>query len=174
MSARDLFTAEDKLVCENTEVRVFTTCPSDSKNVLDSDCIEQYFLFVDMNKKTTRKVRASGRLERIYEDVPGREMEKSLESLALDWACLRGRDGSYVLIGYSNGGNCVRCEWDEIFDLKGHRLASSEVRPSAKNKEEERILEAFDKKYEALGLPLPWPHSSFQLFRYLKHSYKPD
>jgi hypothetical protein len=83
----------------------------------------------------------------------------------LDWACLKGRNETFVLIGYTRGGICSRCQWDEIFDLEGHMLASSEVPPSAKKKEEERIKGAFYKKYRALGLPMPWPDSSFQLFR---------
>ncbi len=172
-SARDPVMVEDRLVCEDTEVRVFTTCTSDSTVFMNAECTEQHFLFVNEKEKMSRGIPASGRLREIY-GAHGVKMGKRLDALAADWACLRGRDKSFVLIGYANGGNCSRCEWDEIFDLRGRRLASSKVPESVGEKEERRINDAFDRKYDALGLPMPWPHSSFQPFRIFEHPYRPE
>ncbi len=165
---------EDRLACDDTEVRVFTTCTSDPMAPLDAPCIEQHFLFVNEKEKVSRRVPASGRLREVY-GAHGVKMGKRLDAMAEDWACMGGRDNkSFVLIESSTGGNCSRCEWDEIFDLKGHRLASSKVPESVGKKEAERINDVFDRKYDALGLPMPWPDSSFQSFRIFEHPYKPE
>jgi hypothetical protein len=168
--ASDLATVEERLLCGNTEVRVFSTCGSDPKADLFGECTEQHFLFADRDGKVLARVPGSARLsQRLRDD--GKDMGTWLDALAVAWACLRGRDSSFVVITYSNGGNCTRCEWYEIFDLKGHRLATSEVPPWVNEKEEERIGKAFYKKYDALGLPTPWPDSSFQWFRVFEHPY---
>ena len=164
VSASDTSTMEDRLVCKNTEVRVFTTCSTDPLAIFALECTEQYFLFVDVNKKTSTRISASGQLKERY-GAQGRKMGNWLDALALEWACLRGSNEAVVLIGYTRGGICSRCQWYEIFDREGRMLASSKVPPLAKKKEEERINEAFYKKYDALGLPMPWPDSSLQLFR---------
>jgi len=170
VSASDLYTAQDRLVCKNTEVRAFTTCTSDSTVAMDAECTEQHFLFADRDGKVLARVPGSARLsQRLRDD--GKDMGTWLDALARDWACLKGRNSPFVVITYWNGGNCSRCDWDEIFDLKGHRLATSEVPPWVNEKEEERIGKAFYKKYDALGLPMPWPHSSFQWFRVFEHPY---
>jgi hypothetical protein len=168
--AGDLATVEERLVCGNTEVRVFTTCGSKPEADFFMECTEQHFLFADRDGKVLARVRGSGQLrQRLRDD--GKDMGTWLNGLAVDWACLRGRNSSVVLISYSSRGNCSGCEWDEILDLKGHRLASSEVPPRVKEKEEERIGKAFDKTYDALGLPMPWPYSLFQRIRAFEHPY---
>jgi len=168
--ASDLATVEDRLVCGNTEVRVFTTCGSKPEADLFMECTEQHFLFVDRGGKILARVPGSARLsQRLRDD--GKDMGTWLDALARGWACLKGRNSSFVVITYWNGGNCSRCEWYEIFDLKGHRLATSEVPPWVSEKKEERIGKAFGKKYDALGLPMPWPHSSFQWLRIFEHPY---
>jgi hypothetical protein len=165
VSARDLYTAEDRMVCGDTEVRASTTCTSDSDGLVISDCLEQHFVFSNLTEKVSRKISASCRLRERYGNH-GKKMGKWLDIPAFDWACLKGRDGSsYILIGYFNGGICDRCEWDEIFDLHGNRLATDEVGPQATHNEEERIIHAFNKKYRALHLPMPWPDSSFKTIR---------
>jgi hypothetical protein len=166
--AGDLATVEDRFVCGNTEVRVFTTCGSDPEADFYMECTEQHFLFVDRDGKVLARVPGSARLSQRDD---GKDMGTWLDFLARDWACLKGRNSPFVVIRYWNGGNCSRCDWDEIFDLKGHRLATSEVPPWVNEKEEERIGKAFYKKYDALGLPMPWPHSSFQWFRVFEHPY---
>ncbi len=164
VSAGDLYTAEDRLVCGDTEVRASTTCTSASDTVLSSECSEEYFVFSNSKEKVSRRISASGRLRERYGNH-GKWMGKWLDALASEWACLKGGKGSYILIYYANGGNCNRCEWYEIFDLHGNMLATDKVGPQATHNEEERITKAFDKKYDALNLPMPWPHSSFQTIR---------
>jgi hypothetical protein len=173
-SARDPVMVEDRLVCEDTEVWVFTTCTFDPTLPVASPCIEQHFLFANENEKMPRRIPASGRLREVY-GAHGVKMGKQLDALAKDWACLKGHDNeSFVVIGCSTGGNCPRCEWYDIFDLRGRRLASSKIPEWAGKKEERRINDAFDRKYDALGLPVPWPNSSFGWFRIFEHPYKPE
>jgi hypothetical protein len=81
VSASDLVTMEDRLVCKNTEVRVFTTCSSDPLATFDLKCTEQYFLFVDANKKTSMRVSASVQLKERY-GAHGRKMGNWLDALA--------------------------------------------------------------------------------------------
>ena len=173
-SAKDPVMVEDRLACEDTEVRVFTTCTSDPTVPLDAPCTEQHFLFVNEKEKMSRRVPASGRLREVR-GAHGVKMGKRLDALAEDWACMKGRDNkSFVFIGYYTGGICDRCEWWEIFDLKGRRLASSKVPESVGEKEAERIRHAFIRKNNALGLPRRWPDSAFQWFRIFEHPYKPE
>ncbi len=167
-----LYTQTDELSCGDVKVQAFTTCTSCSTVLTDSECTEQHFLFINSNEEMSRKVTASGQLKERYA-AHGKKMGKWLDALAGAWACLRGRHGSFVIIGYANGGNCPHCEWYEIFDLKGHMLASSRVPTTATKKGEERIRDAFGRKYNALGLPMPWPDSSIRLFRIFEHPYKP-
>ena len=125
--ASDLATVEDRLVCGSTEVRVFTTCGSNPKADLFGECTEQHFLFADRGGKVLTGHTIRTTQSEVRDD--GKDMGTWLDALAVAWACLRGRDSSFVVISYSNRGNCSRCEWYEVFDLKGHRLATSEVPP---------------------------------------------
>jgi hypothetical protein len=162
--AGDLSTMEDRLSCGTTEVRAFTTCRVTPTSVFDSECAEQYLLFANSKTGTSVKVPASGQL-RERRGAHGKNMGTWLDALACEWGCLKGRaNRTLVLIEYWNGGICDECEWDEIFDLEGHRLATSKVPFRTKEKEARRIRDTFYKKYRELGLPMPWPETSFHRF----------
>lgn len=138
-------TATDELSCGEVKVKVVTTCTDERSP--QPDCIRQHFVFSNQETGASVKVQGSGRL--VKGDPP--ENFASLDALAVHWACVKGKAGPYVLIDYSTGGRCDSCQWHELFDLKGKRLATSQVvdpyGPDTR----------FTKKWDSLGLPEPWP-----------------
>ncbi len=161
---KGLYTRTDQLSCGNTSVRAFTTCTEESEDVPTAACTEQHFLFRNETTGVFVKVEASGK------PVHGRNrkgggMRTRLRGLAVDWACLDWGSGSYVVIMYAICGPETRDNrpWDEIFDLKSRRLASSE------GPDERKAWEKFRKKWNSLDLPPgQWPIDEFisiQLFK---------
>jgi len=78
---------------------------------------------------------------------------------------VRGKAGLYVVINYWTGGNCGTCEWSEAFDLKGRRLFTDKAENELAMG---RIARRFDRKWDSLGLPNPWPRNSFTRIKVLK------
>jgi hypothetical protein len=165
--ADDLSTLEEGFVCENIKVQVSTTCASDPEAPFDQRCAEQHFIFADANGKILAKVPASGQL-REKVGLHGKKMGEWLDGLASGGACLKGRDGSFVVIKYFTTQLFDPIPaWDEIYDLKGHMLASSRVVEPVVNEEKERIEKEYHQTYRALGLPWGEP-IDFQGFRKYK------
>ena len=164
--ADDLSTLEEGFVCESTQFRVSTTCASDPEAPFDLRCAEQHFIFADANGKILAKMPASGQVKEKV-GVDGRKMGQWLDALAMQGACLKGRDGSFVVIGYITTILFSSVHgWDEIYDLKGHMLASSRVTEQASKEERDRIVDAYYTTYQAMGLPeLP---GNFHWFRNFK------
>jgi hypothetical protein len=163
--ASDFSTVEDRLVCGDTDVRAFTTCGPDPYIADLLECTEQYFLLTDAKTGMSTRIPGSGRLEKSL-GAHGKDMGTWLNGVAWEWACVKGRGRRYVMIGYTRGGICIGCEWYELFDLKGHQVAGSKSSPSATEEEATRVVRAFDKKCDALGLPKHWPDSWFRTLRY--------
>ncbi len=125
--AEGLYTRTDELSCGNTVVRAYTTCTDDSRDVdTAADCTEQHFLFVD--NKTGASVRVEGRGRRVVRrNVRGGKMEAHYKGLATEWACLESRAGFFAFVGFvRNPGADNPHPWEELWDLKGKRLASNE------------------------------------------------
>ncbi len=163
----DLSTLEEGFVCENIKFQVSTTCASDPEAPFDLRCAEQHFIFADANGKILAKVPGSGEL-REKTGLHGKKMGQWLDSLATRGACLKGRDGSFVLIGYLTTQLFDPIPgWEEIYDLNGHMLASSRVVGPVANEEKERIEKEYYKTYRALALPLPYavPDQGFRNFK---------
>lgn len=144
--------------CSNTIVQVSTRC-------LDNDqgsfpfCVKQELVFNNVTDAKTIRQPASGILvKNNYRSID------ALDALISKIACVKGREKSYLLIQYYNGGNCDECEWNEIFDLAGNKLSTSK---KVKGLNNDDIV--FEKTYEELGLPKPWPRSSFINVNLLKN-----
>lgn len=45
-----------------------------------------------------------------------------LDYIASDWACDYGFKSNFLIVRYSNGGNCLDCEFYMIYDLSGVKL----------------------------------------------------
>jgi hypothetical protein len=126
LRGEELFTRTDELSCGNTLVQAFTTCAEDSRNVHTAVCTEQHLLFV--NKKSGAFVRVDGLGKTVVDrDLSGGKIDIRHDALAREWACLESRTGSYVFIEYirTPTKSDRYIEWEELFDLKGRRLASN-------------------------------------------------
>jgi hypothetical protein len=145
-----LFTQTDELSCGDTKVKAFTTC-TDEAGPPVSNCTEQRFLVVNRQTGASVKIQVSGR--RSTERAP-----TALGGLAMDWACIRGKTGPYVIMGCWSGGNCETCEWHEVFDSKGRRVLTNKTDEATRT---DRETTRFDRKWRLLGLPDPWPSDSF-------------
>jgi hypothetical protein len=111
-------------------------------------CISQEILLISANDARTIRIPTSAKLTKTdFEPLP------ILDALVWKIACVKGYKKSYLIIGYYNGGNCPECEWYEIFDLDGNKLAST--------KEIKGSYENFKATCEELGLPQKWPSSLF-------------
>jgi hypothetical protein len=69
-----------------------------------------------------------------------------------------GKAGPYIIINYSTAGTCGACEWSEVFDLKGKKVLTDK---SDNDPPTNRQIERFNKKWDSLGLPNPWPEKAF-------------
>jgi hypothetical protein len=164
---KKLYVAEDQMLCENMLVEAYTTCTEESRAVGLSECTDQFFIFNNPEIGGSSKVSGSGEL-RYRLGAHGRPMGRWLDSLAWSWACLKGSRASFIVVAYSNGGNCSGCEWWEIFDLTGKKLAGSKVPPSRGDEALREADNAFDKEYDLLGLPRPWPRALFRRIHVFK------
>jgi len=153
--ADDLSTLEERFVCEGTQVQVSTTCATDPEAPFDMRCAEQHFIFADANGKILAKVPASGQLKE-NAGFNRKKVGQWLDALADNGACVRGRDGSFVEIGYLTTVRYSPVKgWEEIYDLKGHILASSRPPESASNEERDRIEKAYFKWWREMELQEP-------------------
>lgn len=132
---------ESNLSCGSVDIRIVTKC-FESQNNLFPACFEQNVSFIDNKNDVILST-----IER-----PG---EVALAELAMSWACVTGKNEQFLLIGYYNGGNCEDCEWYELFDLSGHKLASSN------NKLRDNGSDSFEHVHKKLRLPKIWPRESF-------------
>lgn len=132
---------ESYLSCNQITIHVKTKCLDNDDNLFPS-CLEQKIFFVDKN--------TNGAFSKIEKNS-----NIALDELAMSWACINGEKEQFLIIGYYNGGNCENCEWYEIFNLSGQKLASS------KDKLRNGKPDFFEKTYKKLGLPKHWPRESF-------------
>jgi hypothetical protein len=149
----------DELSCGDVRVRAFTTCTKETGGPIP-DCTEQHFLFSNQRTGISVRIPASGRLILPDSDEP-KETMKILNGVAASWACVRGKAGPYVIMNYYTGGTCETCEWSEVFDANGRRLLTDKSDKDPTDKEVKR----FNKKWDSLGLPNPWPWNSFTLIK---------
>jgi hypothetical protein len=159
----ELYTRKDELQCGDVLVRAFTTCTEETDLPLPN-CTEQHFIFSNQRTGTLVKIRASGKRS-VAEPIEPTGTMMILDGLAGDWACVKGKSALYVILRYGNGGNCGPCEWYEVLDLKGRKLLTDKKKgePIA-----DRKTERFYKKWDSLGLPNPWPWSSFSSIKLQK------
>src|SRR5260370_30423720 len=93
-------------------MRIQTFCDSAAYRPFPS-CTKQVISFVSDTNSIGREVLL----------VPSKnEKRQYLDFLAGSWACAKGRDTSFLLVRFYNGGNCQQCERIEGFGLHGKRL----------------------------------------------------
>ena len=153
--AEESYTKTAEMVCGDTKVTVVTQCYDDS-HVLPS-CSKQEFQFVKSGGAIITKA-AAGKLE---DDVDVSPPRKGLDALASQAQCVRGKSQSYLVVMYYNGGNCEKCEWAEILDLKGEKVSTDW--PKTK-----KSLENFDKAWKRLGLSESKPGGLVPDSQYMK------
>ncbi len=140
--AEELYTKSAEMICADTKVRVVTECYDDT-DYTPPLCSKQQFQFTDNNTNKTITTPSAGRFSEEFNE------------LATSWACIKGRSQYYLLVRYNNGGNCSDCEWFEIVDLHGKKLASDRGKTSG------NANKHFKNIYKKIGLPQSWPRSSF-------------
>jgi len=148
--AQETYVKSTEIKCENIIVKIKTECSSDSMRSFPF-CVSQEILLTSANDARTIRIPTSAKLTKENNNsIP------TLDALVSEIACVKGYKKSYLLIGYYGGGNCDECEWYEICDLAGNKLASRKKIKGLKGS-----YEKFKKTYEELGLPKKWPRSLF-------------
>jgi len=137
--AEQSYTKNAEMMCGDTKVNIITECYDDS--AILPHCTKQDIEFKpkDINKNITQA-------------TIGKEGDYFL---ATSWACVKGKSQAYLLINYNTGGNCEDCEWTELFDLHGKKMANNRGKTTGKANKH------FEKIYKQIGLPQSWPRSSF-------------
>ncbi len=128
-----------ELLCDGTKVAVTTLCSDDSSLVYPK-CQSQSLAFTNL---ATNKVVTTRSTQAITVKMFGSEM---IDGLAGSWACLKGKNNTYLVVRFYNGGNCEECEWLEIYDLDGRNLTPK----SRKHRSE------FGERFGALCLQENW------------------
>ena len=163
---QDLYTRTGELSCGNTKVQAFTTCTEDSDDVFGGGCTEQHFLFLNRTTGAKVKVNASGHLV-IHRDPEGNRVGVWLDGFSGDWACVKGKAGSYVVVRHEIADTEVGYPRYEIFDVNGRKLASDRDIRYRKDTKAENINTGFERTWHSLGLPA-WPWASFVSIQYFK------
>lgn len=79
-------------------------------------CYSQEFIFNEKNDNLII-VKAEGSL--VKDEISGAYI---LDYIASDWACDYGFKSNFLIVRYSNGGNCLDCEFYMIYNLSGVKL----------------------------------------------------
>ena len=152
----ELYTRTDEFVCGDTKVQAFTTCTEDSHDFDTAICTDQHFIFT--NQQTRVSVRAEGSVKQVVKrDSRGRKVGTQSTGLAQGWECLLGNDGFYVHMTIRG----IRGAWDELWDRKGRRLASTKG-------DSREIIRRFYKVWDSKRLPehpIPGDFIHIQLFK---------
>lgn len=151
--AQQNYTTSAELFCDNVKVQVVTKCVDDSYLSFPF-CVEQRFIFTDQKTNKTYNISASGKIV-AQVDSRNRKIGEVLDYLAVSMASVKGKTKSYLLVRYYNGGNCGECEWYEIYDLNGSRLATSRGKVTGIK------YKNFENVYKQIGLPEQWPRLLF-------------
>jgi hypothetical protein len=160
-----LYTRTDELSCGDAKVQAVTTCTGDSYGAFSAWCTEQHLLFLDRTTGNTVTVKPGHPF--VYRDSEGKRKPSWIDKVAGDWACLSGKEGSYVVIRYMHGMYYYSWTRYEVFDTRGRQILSDKGAEDGSEKED-RIRRDFDRSWRSLGLPYPCPWDSFitiQLFR---------
>lgn len=159
------FAQENNLITETTcdcvKIKAVTECVNEYPGF--SECTKQEFIFINKKTgKTTEKI-ASGELV-ASKDAKGNILGKYLDALAFSFACVKGKNKYYLIVGYYTGGNCDECEWYEFYDLNGKLLLSS------RGLHTENDHKKYNETYKSLGLPKQWPRKEFKNIKLRKES----
>jgi len=146
-----LYARTDELICGNTKVQAFTTCPANASGY--ADCAEQHFVFTNQTTGFSARVQATSD-PMVKRDTKGRETESLLWGLARSWMCVRGKTRFYVIVWYGSGGNCWDCEWEDVYDLEGRRVTSD------KGTDTDEESARFVREWRSLGVPEPFSWDS--------------
>jgi hypothetical protein len=147
------YTRTLELQCGSVKIRIFTECVDDSYPPFPQ-CVRQELTFTLIS--TGQVVTKPTTAKRVpVTDAQHRIIGQYLDSLVNAWACDKDTSQAFLILRYSTGGNCDTCEWIEIYDLEGHRRATS------RGGRGDDLYSQLKRTYEQLQLPKPWPRSSF-------------
>lgn len=107
------YSVTDELMCGDIRIEAVTKCPFEHKYPLwQLECKQKISIG-----------------EKILDDKPG---------ITTLWGCIQDRKSSnyYFVIDFYSGGNCLGCEWTDIYDLKGRLLMTDYF-----------VLQGTDKEY---------------------------
>jgi hypothetical protein len=149
-SAGNIQQIKNEYLCDDTKVTIISDCDRDELPPYFPSCNKQSIMFSRQGKDIT--VKASGKLTSVR-DGKGRVIGKWLDAVISSVACVQGKNKHYLLLSYYTGGNCEQCEWYDIYDLNGSRLAGG----SSRN--DKRKTNA---TYKKLEMPKEWSWSLFK------------
>lgn len=129
-----------ELTCQGVRVTLKTRCAGSTDQPYPS-CQSEKLSFRNPKTGKTKVVAGAGVLVRAGDR--GRTQAKVLDGLASGWTCSHGSKGWYLVVRYDNGGNCMQCEWHEIYSPQGKWLTRG-------TRADPRI---FARVYRRLGLP---------------------
>jgi hypothetical protein len=144
----------NEISCDDAKVTIISDCDKYEPLSYFPHCNRQNINIVKAGIDKT--VKASGKLTSVR-DGKGRIIGRWLGAVISEVACAKGDQKHYLLVGYYNGGNCEKCEWYELYDLNGIRLAGGNSRNEKKN---------FAATYKKIGMPQEWPSSLFKGINY--------
>ena len=142
-----------EFACNDAKVTIVSVCDKESFGPFPF-CTQQNITLSKQGKKIP--IKADGKLTPEH-DRNGKITAHLLDAVVSGIACVKGKDKDYILMSYYTGGNCEQCEWYNIYDLDGHRLAGGSSRGAKKK---------FSSIYKKLGLPEAWPEDKFKRIKY--------
>lgn len=92
----------EELMCNGTRVQAITSCAD------LWDCSQTMYF-------------DRGGHKRLVKDIIGYR--------AYDWGCVKNKNKGFIAVGYGTGGNCVFCEWNEIYDVEGNIVMNNYFDP---------------------------------------------
>jgi len=149
----EFYTKSVEIPCGSIKVTAFSKCTKGESRGKYDYCVEQK-IFIEKDGKSIA-LKMDGKLVENKTD-DGKVLHTWLDAEASSMACVTGSDQKkYLLIGYSNGGNCSACEWYNIMSLDGKELASD------RGRDRKKANQSFNAVYKKLGLPDKWPRDKF-------------
>jgi hypothetical protein len=142
--SKEPYLRKNDLTCGNAKIQIITRCTGESNSIIP-DCVEQNFWFTDQTTEKTIFKNASGKRVTV-KDAKGKTIGQYLDALATGWICAKGKSQLYLIVWYNTGGNCDECEWQEILDLNGKKIATT--LPKTRQN-----IESYDDIWLKLGLP---------------------
>lgn len=117
---------KNELSCGQTNVIIRSYCRNEEEFSVNSTCTQQMLNLTGPDGKTISRD--------LLKNERSREYFRTVRTIS----CVEGNEKKYLYLYFSNGGNCIGCETDEVIDLNGIVKRRGQ-RWSAPKKEREEI-----------------------------------